>query len=234
MKIGVISDIHANLPALKGVLKDIDKRGRVDLLICLGDFIGYGPYPNEVCNTLKKEKNFLAVLGDHDYALVKRDFSGLDTIARETIKWTLEKITKDNFDFLKSLEVLKAIRVEGYNLVALHGSPDDYLKGYIYEDDPEEKLRRYLQITNASIILCGHTHVPFVKKINEKFILNPGSVGQPRDRDSRASYMILDIKRSRKIKAEIIRIKYDIEEIIDKIRKEGLPKEICERLKRGW
>jgi putative phosphoesterase len=232
MRIAVISDVHGNLEALKEVFNKINKE-RPQLIIFLGDAVGFGPDPNEVCNLLRTKENLTGVIGDYDKALITGDLRGFDFVSRKCIEWTKRQITDVNLKFLESLKEFQGKRIENLNVFLVHGSPRNYLNGYVYEDDPEEDFKKYFEVTNADIILAGHTHLPFVKKIDEKIFINPGSIGQPRGGDNRASFAILNIFEN-KVEFKIEKVKYKVEKTTEKIRKVGLPKEIAIRIKEGW
>ncbi|MDI6806417.1 MAG: YfcE family phosphodiesterase [Candidatus Aenigmarchaeota archaeon] len=232
MKVAVISDIHANLEALKAILEDVEKEN-VEAIICLGDFVGICTSPNEVCEILKGRENLVAVKGDYDQAVITGEVIGFDNLSRKSIEWTKRKITEINLKFLQALNNFEGRRLKEYNILILHGSPDNYLGGHIYDDTPQEKLEEFFRKTEADIILAGNTHIPFIKKFEKKFVINPGSVGQPRDGDNRASYAILEIENS-EIRVKIKRISYNIKKEIEKMKSEKLPSGLGERLYAAW
>ena len=232
MRIVAFSDIHSNLEALNAIFSQIEKINP-DILICAGDIVGLGPNPNEVSDIIKRQSNLVIVKGDFDDAVATGNTLGFDNISRKTIEWTREKITQQNLEFLKSLPTLEARKFGDYNFLIVHGSPIDHLKGYVYEDVSNEELRYYFKKTKAHVILVGHTHMPFIKKLEGKYIFNLGSVGQPRDRNNKASFGIINIEKNR-IKLDLKRIKYDIKKTIEKIESAGLPKELGERLHDAW
>ncbi|HDI02761.1 MAG TPA: metallophosphoesterase, partial [Candidatus Aenigmarchaeota archaeon] len=194
MRIVIFSDIHANLPALERVLESIrDKYGNPDYMLCAGDLVGIGPFPNEVCSVLRKIKNLICVKGDFDQAVIDGNLKGFDPILGDTIRWTREVLTEENMDFLFDLDGYRAIKLGGFNVLLLHGSPEDYLTGKIVKMEPLENLQRYFESTNADIIVCGHGHIPFFKEFNGRYVINPGSVGQPKDNVKKACYVFMDL-----------------------------------------
>ncbi|MCD6367963.1 MAG: metallophosphoesterase family protein, partial [Candidatus Aenigmarchaeota archaeon] len=189
MRLMLISDIHANLPALKAVFEDMKHYfGSADYVISAGDIVGIGPFPNGVCNALRHLKNFMSVRGECDQATLDGKYAGIELSIAKSIEWTRENISEENLIFLDSLETYLALDLEGFKIFVVHGSPENPLGGMISGAEPIGNLNRYFSKTNADIIICGHTHIPFVKEINGKYIINPGSVGEPRDGNPAASY----------------------------------------------
>jgi len=228
VKIGIIADPHSNLAALKAVLKDMPK---VDGLICAGDLVGYGAEPNEVV-ALARARNMRTVLGNHDYGAVARDTSGLNPIAARAVLWTADNLREDNVKYLRGLAEELKLTFGGRRIYVVHGSPRDHLFEYVF---PDLSNREFLELTReveADVIVLGHTHVPMNRVIQGKLILNPGGVGQPRDRDPRASYMLLSIDGG--IKVEHRRVEYDAGQAAKKIEAAGLPSEFATRLYFGW
>lgn len=220
MKVAVIADIHANFPALEKVLEDI--RGAP--IFCCGDLVGYNTFPNEVIDLIRTN-NATSILGNHDRAVLTGDTGWFNSEAIKAIEWTAGKLTTENRSFLEALP--GAYENEFY---MAHGSPKNQLEGYIFSDDPDYVFSDFFNYTERDIIILGHTHIPFVKKIDGKLIFNPGSVGQPRDSDPRASYAILDTEKK---EVKIKRVGYDIEKTSTAIMKAGLPKRLGIRLFRG-
>ncbi|MBU2559542.1 metallophosphatase family protein [archaeon] len=220
MKVAVIADIHANLPAFESVLEEIGDLPK----FCCGDLVGYNPFPNEVIEIVKEQK-IVSILGNHDNAVITGDTSWFNRTARKAIDWTRGELTTENFKFLKSLP-----RSYDNEIYMAHGSPKDLLEEYVYPEDPAYVFGDFFNYTKNNIIAMGHTHVPFKKIVDEKLIFNPGSVGQPRDGDSRASYGILDTNAR---EVEIKRVKYDIERTAKKIEAVGLPGRLAMRLFSG-
>ena len=222
--LAIISDIHGNLPALKVVLEKIED---ADLIICAGDLVGYNPYPNEVIWEIKKRK-IPCILGNHDRAVITDDYSNFNIYAKIAAMWTRKALTRENLIFLASLKSsMRSLEYENFKISVHHGSPwdEDY---YVYPDMVRESILEY---ENPDLLVLGHTHVPFIKRFKKGTILNPGSVGQPRDGDPRASYALADIKRGI---YEIKRVEYPIDEVAERILKEGLPEFLARRLYIGY
>src|SRR5258706_2755383 len=244
MRVLVISDIHANLTALEAVLKDA---GTTDEVWCLGDMIGYGPNPNEVIERLRGLPNLACcMLGNHDVAILgEMDFAVFNTEARKSLVWQQQSVTPENLKYLRSLP--QETLVKGQVTLA-HGSPRDPVWEYILNT---LIARMNFEAFETPYCFVGHTHiqcyfqldlandrisleVPAVNQpvsLSPRAILNPGSVGQPRDRDSRASYAIYDSEAET---WEPCRVAYDIESVQKLIRAAGLPDKHAARLAEGW
>lgn len=243
MRVLVLSDIHANDTALQAVLRDA---GATDEVWCLGDLVGYGPDPNMVIERLRELPHLTCILGNHDAAIVRRmDFEAFNGDARISLTWTENVLTAGNIDFLRSL----APRMEFDGSVTLaHGSPRDPTWEYVLNT-----LSARLNFGHFRTPFCfvGHSHIQSIFEMDEqndrvtalmtrvgeamtlipRAIVNPGSVGQPRDRDPRAAYAIFDSVRNT---WEPRRTDYDIAEVQERIRQAGLPPRHAMRLAEGW
>ncbi|MDO8671560.1 MAG: metallophosphoesterase family protein [Dehalococcoidia bacterium] len=242
-----MSDIHGNLTALKAVIADLRDKGPVDEYWCMGDIVGYGPAPNE-CVELLKQLDLRCVLGNHDAAAAGLlDLADFNLAAKDAIKWTMDQLSEDNRQFLASLPMHCS---EGdYTLV--HGSPLDPTWDYISSAAKAKTSLSYLQTLHG---LVGHTHVPVlyvyvpenktcvvsatpagqpvqIARQGRRILFNPGSVGQPRDGDPRASYALLDVTAST---ITHHRVPYDVEAVQRAMRALGLPTSLAERLSHGW
>jgi putative phosphoesterase len=229
MKIAVISDIHSNIQALSSVLREINDENP-EYILCIGDLVGYGADPNEVIDELKIMDNLVCVAGNHDNAVVTGNTRKLNQDATEAVVWTQERITDRNLEFLERLKKYQALELENLHFFLVHGSPDDYLNEYIYDDVPEDRLEGFFEDTEAHVLMMGHTHVPFVREVGVNTALNPGSVGQPRDNDRRASYVMVDTE---KMEIQVNRVSYDIDDAAESIKKSKLPDSLGERLYYG-
>ena len=224
MRYALISDIHSNLFALKAVLEDLDEQG-VDLLVCAGDLVGYGPNPNEVVQEIRR-RDVIAISGNHERALVEMNPEGMNPLAATAIWWTAKQIGQDELGFLTSLRPRANLNLGGIPTRLFHGSPrhDDE---YIYEVDASAEL---LELGRCELLISGHTHVPYAVVLQEGALVNPGAVGQPRDGDPRASYMVYDEHEG---SFDIRRIEYDARAASDAIMKAGLPYYLGQRLLSG-
>lgn len=213
MKLLVISDIHGNMQALDAVMSIAH-----DEVICLGDIVDYGPSPGECIDLLDKQ-GIPTIMGNHDNAVAFRmecgcgyEYKHLSVSTRE---YTWNVLNERQLGFLKKLP-FSLERVEnGRKLYFTHGSPLSFYD-YIKPDTPEEVIRGYINGLDADFIFVGHSHTPFVRKIGDVTLVNPGSVGQPKDEDNRASCAVFDTDT---LRTEIIRVRYDMETVCDNIRK---------------
>lgn len=233
----VISDIHSNLEALTAVLNDLDMNfPEIKEVYCLGDLVGYGPDPKACLEFIFDKENFFTkiVMGNHD-----------DFIARHSLPPQVNPIAKIANDYQientplelrwKLMQLPHTINTKhgGSNkeIALVHGSPQYPLTEYIYPQTiKQEKLFDYMNSAEINILILGHTHIPFVRKIEnsrELLMVNPGSVGQPRDGDPRASCALIDVKNC---EAKIRRIDYNISSVYEKIKLSGLPISLGSRL----
>jgi len=229
MLVGVISDIHSNMAALSQVLEELGRKNP-DYILCLGDIVGYGPQPNQVCEELRGKEKVIAVKGNHDQAVLSGETERLNEAATQAVEWTRERIDESNLHFLGSLNEYEALEFDQFHVFAVHGSPRDYLNEYVYEDTPEEELESMFEEAKAHLIATGHTHIPYVREVGTRLFMNAGSVGQPRDRDRRASYVVIDTEER---SVNIQRVAYDVEQTAGSIKSSRLPDSLGERLYYG-
>lgn len=243
MRTLVISDIHANYTALKAVLK---AAGQADETWCLGDLVGYGPDPNAVVEEVRDIPNLTCLLGNHDVAVTgKMPFETFNGDARRSLIHHEKVLTATNLDYMRSLPFNTMVRGE---VTLAHGSPRDPLWEYIMNS-----LTARLNFDHFKTPSCfvGHTHIQSIFALDAeadrvtleqtkpdvtidlrpKLILNPGSVGQPRDRDPRAAFAIYDTETRTWTPH---RVEYDIAEVQKRIRESGLPEKHAARLSEGW
>jgi diadenosine tetraphosphatase ApaH/serine/threonine PP2A family protein phosphatase len=242
MRILVLSDIHANLTALEAVLSDA---GTVDGVWCLGDVVGYGPDPNECVARIRMLPDAVCLLGNHDSAALGRiPIETFNQDARRSIEWIQNVLTKETFAFLAKLP--ERVVIDQVTLV--HGSPRNPVWEYILD---MHNANQNLSYFDTPICMVGHTHLPIAYisadassdlrwtvppegekiTIEARAILNPGSVGQPRDHDPRASYAIFTPQDNG---WEIRRVEYDIRAVQKRIRAADLPMRHALRLIEGW
>ncbi|MCQ6962525.1 metallophosphoesterase family protein [Methanolobus chelungpuianus] len=213
MKLLVISDIHGNMEALNAVMEV-----RHDEVICLGDIVDYGASPGE-CIDLLERQGIPMVMGNHDNAVAFRMDCGCGYrykhLSQSTREYTWKVLSDRQLEFLRKLPFSLTRMEKGVKLYFTHGSPLSFYD-YIRPDTPEELIRGYIKGLDADFIFVGHSHTPFVRKVGDVTLVNPGSVGQPRDGDTRASCAVFDTET---MQAEIIRVGYDMETARDRIRK---------------
>ena len=225
MRTAIISDVHANLAALTAVLGEIDSMG-ISNIISAGDVVGYYPFPNEVIQ-LFKQRAVVGIAGNHDRAVLRTNISSMNPIAGQAAQWTARELSETSRDYLANLPPRTHLTIGGKLVGLYHGSPRDDVE-YVFEEEAEPEL---LRLSGSRLLVLGHTHVPFVHRSNEGTIVNPGSVGQPRDGDPRACFMVYD---STKDDFTIRRTEYDIEATVKAVQQAGLPKDLGERLRHGW
>lgn len=242
MRILVMSDIHANLTALEAVLADARD---FDAVWCLGDILGYGPDPNECVDRIRELPIRLCLLGNHDAAVVeKMELTSFNFDARLTVEWMQSILTPENMDFINCLPEKEVFD----NVTLVHGSPRNPIWEYILDWHTALVNFDYYETPYCFV---GHTHLPIMYQIQSgqsgptlqiigtdhslaldgRMIVNPGSVGQPRDRDPRASYAIYD---SAERIWEQRRVVYDVESVQKRIIQAGLPERNAVRLTEGW
>jgi predicted phosphodiesterase len=245
MRCLIVSDIHANLTAFDAVLADVDRES-IDRIWCLGDVVGYGPCPNACVARLMEFSEYVCVAGNHDWAAISRiSIAEFNPSAQEACRWTSEQLTKDNKAFLSRLPT---VLVEG-DCTLVHGSPREPIWEYIIYPSTAQLS---FQFFDTQLCFVGHTHAPAIFReetpsrrfeisipvpgqpirINdERMIINPGSVGQPRDGDPDAAYMIFDPESKT---LEYHRVPYDIAATQQLMKERGLPDSLISRLSFGW
>lgn len=225
--IAFISDIHGNYPALKAVLEDIARQG-IFQIYCLGDLVGYYCQINEVIDEIRK-KCIATCIGNHDFAMINNN----GVIARSKtctnmLTSQLRFITGENYNYLKHLPTRLEINQNDFRLLCVHGglidNVDEYTNSTIINDDYVKSIEG-----QYDYLLTAHTHIPSKKKLKTIQYCNIGSVGQPRNGDSRASYATITSNGL----LELHKVEYDIDSIVDAMRKQGYPNYISEILYRG-
>ncbi len=243
MRVAIISDIHANLEALQAVAADIESQG-ITQLICLGDIVGYGPRPNE-CLDLTKEICPTILLGNHDAAAIGRlSTEHFNIHAKVAIEWTSSSLTKDGKEFLGGLPLVR----QQENSTFVHATPYEP-KMWYYITSLEEAAFNF-QFFDTSFCFVGHTHIPMIIVLDKKkelyvhqdvkidyskhegsrFLVNVGSVGQPRDRNPKSCYGILDTDKKQ---FYYRRVQYDVAKTQARMKKEKMPEFLVNRLKEG-
>ncbi len=224
MRIALLADIHANLPALEAVLRDVDNLG-VDAIWVAGDIVGYNPWPNEVIHVLR-ERKVRAIRGNHDRAALTGDTSWFNELAAAAIRWTRIVLTPSSVGYLKLLEDRTRVNVPEGVVALYHGSPrndDEYVMPWAVDE-------ALMRMAKAHFVVLGHTHVPMAYSSRFGVLVNPGSVGQPRDRDPRAAWALLDTWNRGVLQRHV---PYDIGAVVAAIGKAGLPPELGQRLQWG-
>lgn len=216
MTIALISDIHGNYVALREVLKTIDTFG-VDEVYCLGDISGYYTQINECCDELRT-RDIKCILGNHDWYMISNTGCPRSKSANDCLNYQKKIITQQNLDWLTALPIFRRVG----ELALVHGGWKDPLEEYLYADD--DYFDRYPNKYFAS----GHTHKQSVKAFGDKVYCNPGSVGQPRDKNPMSSFATFDGENF-----ELHRVSYDIDEVCRLMNEAGFNEYYYNRLKNG-
>lgn len=223
MKILVISDIHANYEALRRMPDDVDH------VLCLGDLVDYGPDPVS-CLRWLRDRRAVVVRGNHDLAVgygapdgVPEPYRRLSETTREL---TLRILDPADIEYLRSLPVSRTLELGGVRVHLVHATPSDPYYTYV---PPDQRARWADEAgrVEADVLLVGHTHLPMVLRLGGQLVVNPGSVGQPRDGDPRAAYAIIEDGEPRLLRAE-----YDIDAAVSALAQSGLPADVVELLAR--
>ena len=244
MLYGVFSDIHSNFEALKTAL-DFFKKNRIQNFICCGDIVGYGPQPVECLNAVRAIDNLTIVAGNHDWATCgKMDTKWFNALAVKVIESVKKELTGDMLAYIANVSEF----VENKDFTLVHGSPKKHLTEYLLE---ESQFLNNLKFWKTQVCFVGHSHIPLYFEYNadnnvstdsispprkiilnkgSKYILNPGSVGQPRDGNPFASCAVYD---SESKWFEVFRLKYDVEKTQKLMKEKEMPQPFSERLKFG-
>jgi putative phosphoesterase len=235
----VFGDVHGNLPALEAAFEDMNDRGLGEERYCLGDLVGYGTSPNEVVEFVRS-RSIPTITGNYDRGV--GDDSDDCGCAYQTdverrrgdrsIAWTNEAITEDNRTYLRDLDERIAFGLGDLRVVLVHGSPRR-VNEYLYEDRPDESFERLLDLVEADVLVCGHTHLPYHRELpGNRHVVNAGSVGKPKDGDPRACYAVLSADGAA-FDVEFHRVEYDVERAATAIEESGMPSAFADMLREG-
>lgn len=255
MKLAIFSDVHANMPAMEAVFESIDAHGP-DQIYCLGDLVGYAPWPNEVVDAVRR-RNISTIAGNYDEAAgLDIDDCGCAYRSEEerrrgeaSIRYTNDEIGDAQRRWLRGLP--RHLRLEfgadaDVSVLMVHGSPR-HINEYLYEDRRESSIRRILDQYDADVMLCGHTHKPYHRVIVDeddgearyRHVVNTGSVGKPKDGDRRACWVLIEIDDEPSVgdegavSAEFVRVSYDVDAAATAIEASPLPDAFGEMLRVG-
>jgi putative phosphoesterase len=232
--VAVITDIHANLPALHAALARIDELGIADIY-CGGDLVGYGPNPNEVC-ALIQERAIPTIYGNYDYAIA-RDLDDCGcayitphdrALGQQSVEWTLAHTDQRSKDFMRALPFDLRLCVGDRDVHLVHGSPRK-VNEYLFEDKPARLYERLAAAEDADALVFGHTHKPWVHDFGGVRFVNCGSVGKPKDGDPRGAFAVLEATVNG-VEVTIERVAYDADAVAAKVREAGLPGEFADKL----
>jgi putative phosphoesterase len=235
-RVAVITDIHANLPALQAALARVDEL-ELDALYCGGDLVGYGPHPNEVC-ALMADRAITTIHGNYDYAIA-RDLEDCGCayitphdreLGQRSVDWTLAHTDQASKDYMRALPFDLRFMVGETSVHLVHGSPRK-VNEYLFEDKPARLYERLAGAEEADVLVFGHTHKPWVHEYGGVLFVNCGSVGKPKDGDPRAAFALLEADAAgRAVRVHIERVEYDAASVAREVAAAGLPSEFAEKL----
>ena len=213
MRILLLADIHANWPALQAINETFDA------CLVLGDLVDYGLQPSPCIDWVRRNAHY-AVRGNHDHGVAQhvkvQGRHGFKYLTGVTRSLTQERVTPEDRRFLGTLPVSRRVTLDNVNYLMVHATPRDPLDEYAIAD--ADFWERRLQDVDANVVCVGHTHHPYVLEVGDKLVINPGSLGQPRDSDPRASYAIIENNR-----VELKRIEYPVEDTVKTVMESNLP-----------
>nr|WP_315167694.1 metallophosphoesterase family protein [uncultured Flavobacterium sp.] len=244
MKIAILSDIHANFPALEQTLSSIDQQ-KIDAVYCLGDLVGYNVWPNAVINEIRK-RHIPTLAGNHDVKAVDIHNHG----SKDSGSYAYQIVGKEQISYLSALPAHIKLEYQTADkpikVLMVHGSPYSNTE-YLLEDKDEKKFTDIFLDSDADIIICGHSHKPYHRVLenpNKKgsyfHAVNAGSVGKPKDGNPKCCYAVITINKSSDfskkegIKVEFIRVQYDIEKAAQAIEQSDLPDSYAHMLREGY
>ena len=234
----IFGDIHANMPALAAVLADMEARG-LGNRYCLGDLVGYGTFPNEVIAAIR-ERKIATIMGNYDQGVGhSSDDCGCaytsataEALGKRSIAWSNEHTTAENKAYLRQLVPQIPLQLGNLRVLLVHGSPRR-VNEYLYQDRPDSSLERLLDMAEADVLVCGHTHIPYHRVLpSGRHVVNAGSVGKPKDGDPRACYLVLEAD-GRDLTSNFIRVAYDVERAAQAIEASAMPDEFAQMLRTG-
>ena len=236
MKVTLLADIHGNLAALKAVLRHARGQGAAQTILNLGDSVGYGPNPEAVVRLIRGSQ-FINILGNYDKKVLSKKhrqegWSRVKKPGKRTMfAWTYHALSKSSRAYLKSLPKTRSIRLEEFQLLMSHGSPDS-ISEHLLPGTPKKRLSELAADYPVDAILFGHSHQPFIRTVQGVLFINPGSLGRPDDGDPRANYAILDLREGN-ITADLFRVPYAINDAVHAMRRTGLPEIFTRVLRQG-
>jgi putative phosphoesterase len=234
VRAAIITDIHANMPALEAALAAIEAMG-IDAVYCGGDLVGYGPHPNEVC-ALVEERAIPTIYGNYDYA-IGRDLDDCGCayvtphdreLGQLSVEWTLAHTDGRAKAFMRDLPFDVRFAMGGVRVRLVHGSPRK-VNEYLFEDKPASLYERLARGADCDVLVFGHTHKPWIREYGGVLFVNCGSVGKPKDGDPRAAFALLELVDGR-VAASIERVAYDAAAVAREVAASGLPGEFAEKL----
>lgn len=247
MRYALISDVHANLPALEAVLADVAARPGVDAVFHLGDLVGYAPWPNEVVDLIRA-RGIAGVAGNYDSTVAagaphcgcRYEDPGQEALSHQSYAWTRAQVSEPARRFLAALPFRLDVRplgghAPGPRVILVHGTPT--LNTLYWTADRDDGFaRKMIEQAGArpgDVICFGHTHLPWAREVDGIRLVNTGSVGRPKDGDPRAGYVLLGMAADESSRVEFVRVEYDVARAMDAIRASELPNDFAEYLRTG-
>ena len=235
MIVALLGDVHANLPALEATLAHA-RQNNVDAIWNLGDFVGYGAFPEEVIQSLRAAQA-ISILGNYDRKVLKVKEKAAEWQARKlpekwlAFKWSDDHLSQASREYLHALPEQIRLKIEGQRILLVHGSPSSR-EEHLTPETSEQRLEELAEEGRADIILCAHSHVPFARQVKGTWFVNPGSVGRPDDGDVRASFALLRFSPGQ-FQFEFHRIDYDVARAAAAIRQAHLPESFAQMVLLG-
>ena len=230
MKIAAISDIHGNIYSLMKVLEDIDEQ-KVDLTVCLGDLVGYGPHPNEVVALIKR-REIPCIKGNYDASVVDGDFTFIrnTSINSFSLPWASEEVRASNKFYLSQLPTELNYDINGVKIKFTHGSPNA-INEYLFEG--AENTKNVMESLEEDILVCAHTHIPSYKKFGDKLFVNTGSVGKPKIGRPNATYVLIEIKEDKSVDVKFRELEYEYKRIVKDAQMLKFPSQLVSSYESG-
>jgi len=236
MRIAVLSDIHGNLASLQAVWVDLELQAP-DAVYCLGDLVGYGAHPNQVVEFIR-QREIPTLMGNYDEGVgfdlddcgcVYKD-PELKRLGDLSLGWTRARTTQENKLYLQSLPLQIRLEDRRPRVLLVHGSPRR-MNEYLYEDRPRATFERIAKLAGCDVLLFGHTHLPYEKRVAGTLFANVGSIGRPKDGDPRACYALVELGRRPRV--ELRRVEYEVEAEAAAIEQSDLPDYYAAELRLG-
>ena len=237
-QVTIFGDIHGNMPALKAVWAEMDKR-ELDKRFCLGDLVGYGVQPDDVVDFIRKH-DVPTLMGNYDEGVGHdSDDCGCayrtpeaQALGEQSIAWSNAHVTAENKAYLRNLPMTMTMMLNKLRVTLVHGSPRR-INEYLYEDRPESSIERLFDMIGADVLVCGHTHKPYDRSFpSGRRLINAGSVGKPKDHDPRAGFVVLTVDGN-ELQTEFVRVAYDVEKAARAIEATEMPSEFAAMLRKG-
>lgn len=236
--IALFSDVHGNRPALEAVLEDIQRQG-IGRVFCLGDLVGYGADPNGVIDLIR-DREVQSILGNYDEGVAWETGDcgcfypneEAKSIGDASYAYTVAAVTDENKAYLRTLPRELHVELAGKMVHLVHGSPRR-INEYLLRDRDERTYLRLAEAEPDDVLAFGHTHDPWFRTYGETLFVNVGSVGRPKDGDTRSAYLVLSSSPGASVEVEIRRVSYDVETAARAVTAAGLPAALADMMRRG-